>query len=294
MTGSSLARRTLGQRLRMLRVKAGVSQSAAARALEVSPQSIGRLEEGEPTRTSSLHINALCDKYEVNDAERKVLLNLATEARQAQKSGGHWWYAYADLAPDGVIYYFTLEETARKFTSFQNTLLPGLLQTADYRRAGEWTMTPGDSAEDVDRRVEMAIERQKRMLRNELEVDVFLSEAVLHHQVGGSAVMGRQRQHLITLGERPNVSIRVIPQSVGSHIGLHVGSFVLLDYGETSTTDLVQTPVVFVESFTGDLYLERESEIGPYRHAVEEIDRVALDRDESRTLIGQIAREYNT
>ncbi|WP_067677249.1 helix-turn-helix domain-containing protein [Nocardia miyunensis] len=292
MTGSTLARRSLGRRLRKLRDAAKLSQSAAARAVELSPQSIGRLEDGQVTRVSGLHINALCNLYGVSDDERRLLLELGQEAREASKSGGKWWRAYADLSPDGFEHYYGLEEAARRFTSFQITMVPGLLQTADYRRAGEWTMHPQDSTPDVERRVEMAIRRQERLQDREFEVDLYLSQAVLNHQIGGPSVMERQCYHLMTVGELPNVSVRVIPHSVGSHMGLHVGAFVLLEFDRLPASGSIEPPVVYVEGFTGDLYLERDTEIDPYRHALEHIRRVALSEDESRALMGRIAREY--
>jgi hypothetical protein len=153
-------------------------------------------------------------------------------------------------------------------------------------------MHPQDSTPDVERRVEMAVRRQECLQDKDFEVDLYLSEAVLHHQVGGPSVMERQCCHLMTVGEMPNVSVRVIPHSVGSHMGLHVGAFVLLEFDSLPASGLVEPPVVYVEGYTGDLYLERDTEIDPYRHALEHIRHVALNQDESRTLMGRIAREY--
>lgn len=292
MTGPTLARRSLGRRLRKLRDAAKLSQSAAARAVELSPQSIGRLEDGQATRVSGLHINALCNLYGVSDEERRLLLELAQEAREATKSGGKWWRAYADLSPDGFEHYLSLEEVASRFTSFQNAMVPGLLQTADYRRAGEWTIHPQDSSSDVERRVEMTMRRQERLQDNKFEANMFMLEAALHHPVGGAPVMNRQMLHLERLSHLPNVAIRVIPRDRGSHLGLHLGSFVLLEFERLSATGLAEPPVVYVEGFTGDLYLERDTEVDRYTNAITELSRVALDEDRSRTLMGRIAREY--
>src|SRR6266568_6635749 len=131
MAGSTLARRSLGRRLRQLREAAKLSQSAAGRAVELSPQSIGRLEDGQATRTSSLHINALCDVYRVSDAERKVLLALGAEVREAHKSGGKWWRAYADEIPMDFNHYISLEDSASQITFWSTLLIPGLFQTPD-------------------------------------------------------------------------------------------------------------------------------------------------------------------
>src|SRR6266702_792409 len=75
-SGSTVARRALGRELRRLLLAANMLQSEAGRFAEVSPQSIGRIEEGRATRTTGLQVNALCDGYGATDAERRVLLGL--------------------------------------------------------------------------------------------------------------------------------------------------------------------------------------------------------------------------
>ncbi|QIS20485.1 helix-turn-helix domain-containing protein [Nocardia terpenica] len=292
MTGSTLARRSLGRELRRLREAKGMSQTAAGRVVELSPQSIGRIEDGQSTRVSSLQINALCDAYGATGAERRTLLALAREMREASKSGGRWWRAYADQIPGDFDHFVSLEEVARRITTSQMSLLPGLLQIPEYRREGEWTMHPQATPEEVERRIDIATRRQHRLQDDDFEYSVFLSEAVLNHQIGGPAVMARQLRHLTELAQLPNISIRVIPNSVGSHVGLHVGSFVMFEFPALAATRAPEPPVVYVEGYTGDLYLERDSEITPYRNALAELDRVALDVGESTRLIADKAREY--
>ncbi|BCJ59058.1 hypothetical protein C1I93_08075 [Micromonospora endophytica] len=55
-----------------------------------------------------------------------------------------------------------------------------------------------------------------------------IDEAVLRRALGGPAVMARQLRHLVDAAERPNVTLRVVPLTVGAHTGLD-GSFALLD-----------------------------------------------------------------
>lgn len=291
MTGSTLARRSLGRRLRKLREAAKLSQAAASKAVELSPQSISRLEDGQATRVSSLHINVLCNLYSASDEDRRVLLGLAQEARESTKSGGKWWRAYADEIPADFDHYVALEEAARTLSTFQITLLPGLLQTADYRRVGIWTVHPQMSAAEVERRVEVSAWRQERLQDSTFELNAYLSEAVLQHRVGGPAVMARQLRHLLDIQSLPNKAIRIIPQSVGSYIGLHTGTFVLLEFPNVPTTRIQEPPVAYVEGYTGCLYLERDTEIAQYRQALTDIQRVALDASESTSLMAQLARE---
>jgi hypothetical protein len=71
-----------------------------------------------------------------------------------------------------------------------------------------------------------------------------------------------------------------------------VGSFILLGFPELPQSRLTEPPIVYVEEYAGDLYLEREEEVARYRSALREIDRVALDRLETRELILAAVKEY--
>ncbi|MET8871188.1 helix-turn-helix transcriptional regulator [Nocardia sp. NPDC004604] len=291
-TGSTLARRALGRELNRLREAAKMSQSAAGRVIGVSPQTIGRMEDGQPTKVSDLYVNALCDAYQATDGERVVLLGLAQEVRAAQRSGGGWWRAYADEIPADFDHYLALEEAAKRLTAWKLTVVPGMLQTPEYRRAMIWTETPNKDTEAVEKRIEIATRRQARLEERDFAVDVILSEAVVRDQIGGRSVMANQLRHLAQAGDRPNVSIRVVPFSAPSHLGSFVGSFVLLEFPALPSSKLTEPPVVYVEEYAGDLYLERDSEVGRYRDAVAEISRVALDEQATRRLLLELVEEY--
>lgn len=292
MAGSTLARRSLGRRLRQLREAAKMSQSAAGRAVELSPQSIGRLEDGQATRTSSLHINALCDAYHASDGDRKLLLALGSEAREAHKTGGKWWRAYEDEIPTFFNHYISLEDSASQLTFWSTNVIPGLLQTGDYRRVVAWTENPTWTHDEVERRVELAAKRQRRLQDPKAQILVLLHEVVLRNQIGSIAVMEEQLRRLATLSEYPNITIQVVPFKASNHFGMLAGPFVLLDFPVLPATKLQEPSVVFVEGFVGSLYLERESEVDQYRRAAQQIRRVALDPIQSRDLILEIAREY--
>ncbi|MEV6773527.1 helix-turn-helix transcriptional regulator [Nocardia sp. NPDC051030] len=63
LTGSTLARRALDWELKKLREAKGLNQSQGGRVIGVSPQTIGRMEDGLPTKVSDLYMNAMCDAY---------------------------------------------------------------------------------------------------------------------------------------------------------------------------------------------------------------------------------------
>ncbi|QDP81406.1 hypothetical protein FOH10_24475 [Nocardia otitidiscaviarum] len=123
------------------------------------------------------------------------------------------------------------------------------------------------------------------------ELDVLLSEMVLRDRIGGPGVMAGQLLHLADMAQRPNVSIRVIPFDAPGHSGSLVGSFVFLEFPKLPATGLQEPPVVYVEGYAGDLYLERDPEVTRYRDAYAQIRRVALDENTSRQLILSLAKE---
>lgn len=285
-SGSTLAQRALGRELRRLRNAKGMGQSQAARIAETSHQTIGRIEEGQTTRITSLQVNALCDSYGATDEERRICLDLVKEIRASRegKVTASWWRAYADAQDSGFNHYLALEDAATKLTLWKTTIVPGLLQTPAYRRAMGWAERPDMPSEQLERRIEWQTHRQERLKDPNLRIAALLYEAILHEQVGGPAVIAEQLGQLATLAEMPNVSVRVVPFNASSHLGAYVGSFTLLEF-PVLLSGLSAPPIVYVEGWTGDLYLEREAELQKYTRALGEIDRVALTEAESVALI---------
>ncbi|MBF6333881.1 helix-turn-helix domain-containing protein [Nocardia transvalensis] len=280
----------LGRALKRLREGAGVPPKVAAQTIRVSAQTLWRIETGQRgPQLKEVYVQALCQLY---GAASEETMNLVGLVEQAEKT--NWWQPYEDVIPDVFALFIGLEEFARELTTFQHTLMPGLLQTVDYRRAGVWALQPQASPTEVERNVELMMRRQARLQedRENFTLHALLGEAVLRYPVGGPAVMGRQARHLLDVGQLPNVSIRVVPISRGMHIGLQMGGFVLMEFPEHPSPYLSEPPVVYVEGHTGALYLERESEIRQYRYGLAGVRRVALDEIDSRELITQIAREY--
>lgn len=298
MAGSTLPRRALGRTLRRHRIRAGRSQLAAGLAVEISPQSVGRLEDGQKIKFSTSQLRDLLGFYEVlSEEERSEVLGLWDEVRQqdqAAKMAGAtkgWWRSYSDQYDAHFDHYLSLEAAANRLVSHQTTLLPGLLQTSEYRRAMIRTAWPNLSAVDVERRLELAVRRQQRLADEGFEMEFLISEAVLRHQPGGPQVLIEQLDRLLEADRRPNVSIRVVPYSAGAHSGLVVQSFTLLEFPPLASR-LVEPPVVYVEGYEGALYLEQPEVIERHRQAVSNLREVALNSDRTWDLVRRIAKEY--
>ncbi|MEV6321651.1 helix-turn-helix transcriptional regulator [Nocardia sp. NPDC051787] len=288
-TGSSLARRMLGRQLRALRINSGVSAEYARDAINVSKQTLWRMETGQQVRLNPLFIERLCKIYGASATRTAILLELTEETTRTG-----WWHAFGDAIHKEFSLYVELETVAKRLVSYQTTLLPGLLQTDQYRRALIWTSFPAMPGPEVERMIEIFRRRKARLDNDEDPVllEAVIDESALRRAIGGPAVMEQQLAHLARVSEQPNVSVRVVPLSAQAYAGLSVGPFVMFDFPKHPIAHLTEPPVVYIQGFTGNLYLEKPEEIRLYRQAYADLQRSTLDQERSRSLILEIAKEY--
>ncbi|WP_442789913.1 helix-turn-helix domain-containing protein [Nocardia sp. CDC160] len=287
---STLPRRQLGRYLRDWRIQAGLTIAEAAKLMEWGASTLQRLEKGNADRIRTIDIQALCRIYGIPAEIAEGLKGLAQQA--AVKS---WWHSYGDLIPENFDVYVGLEASAQQLSCYQSELVPGLLQTAEYARALNRLGYPEETAAEVDRRVQLRMQRQAMITRplRPANIAMVLHESVLRRLVGGARVMAAQVRHLAELSTRTNVALRILPFAAGVPLGLSTGPFVILEFGTDSKGQPVEPPVVYVEGFTGDLYLERQGDVQRYRRALAGLERCALDVQDSRNLLRQVAKEYS-
>ncbi|WP_280257054.1 helix-turn-helix domain-containing protein [Nocardia wallacei] len=287
---TNTARRMLGLTLEAMRKQAGISREAAADAIGVARSTLWKIETGQNARLYPVLMQHLCDLYQLTPKETRVITELVKET----KATG-WWQAFADDAiPKEFGLFVSLEDAAQRITSYQTSLLPGLLHIADYRRALIWTEFPNKPTDEVERMLEVGIKRQDRLTRGSkpLTMQALIDEEALRRTTGSASIMAAQLYHLAEIGSLPNVSIRVVPRSAGTYRALIVGMFVILDFPPHSKAELTMPPVVYVQGFLGDLYLEQRDEVRQYRGVCADIERLALDEAGSRALILRIAKEF--
>ncbi|MFE2614422.1 helix-turn-helix domain-containing protein [Micromonospora chalcea] len=286
--GSTVPRRQLGRLLRQFRNEAGVTLDAAAEALEYSRQKIWRIECGLGA-VRVLDVKAMCELYGVSAEMTEAMRGLAAET----KSKG-WWHAYGDAVPSWFELYVGLESAAAHLRRYDESLTPGLLQTREYA-LGLFHRGSRLSMEERERAVAVRMQRQAlltRRLPTPPRLEAALSEAVLRRPVGGASVMANQLSHLLETSELPNVSVRVVPLAAGPHPGAVAGSFVILDFPATKGGRAAPEPsVVYSESLTGALYLDKPDELAAYESTWKGVDALALGEAESRDVIKGIVGE---
>jgi len=269
----TVRRRELGALLRALRNQNGLTVEQAADQLLCSPSKVSRMETGHGAATPR-DIRDLCNLYGVTDqAERDRLMKLA---RESKLQG--WWQSY-DLT---YATYVGLEAEAVAISDFQSSVVPGLLQTPDYARAGHEGTMPRLSNEQIEMQIQAKLTRQSLLTEvNPLTFRAVMDEAVLRRVVGGPQVMGKQLDRLIEVARLPNVTLQIIPFTVGSHPGLE-SNFNILELPKPTPS------IVFVEGLVGSMYLERAEDLKRYQEVFERLQTVALSPKDTINAIAKI------
>jgi transcriptional regulator with XRE-family HTH domain len=280
----TLRTRALGVELRRIREQRGLTLAQVEQELNRSAGWGSRIENGKRRMPSVNDVTALLDLYEVTDpAVRKSLLDTT---RQARTRG--WWNTYRDTIPEAYATYVGLEAGARKLYIANPSIVPGLLQTADYARAviGAGGLQRGLTADQVEKRVEVRAKRQELITRNDpIALRAVLDEAALRRIVGGPTVMREQLEFLLGIAERPNVTIQVVPFSAGAHAAVTCG-FTILEFPG------YDHDIVAIETLVGSLFIERPDEVDPHVEAFRDLHSAALAEPDSLQMIAETAAKY--
>ena len=277
---TSVRSRQIANELRRYRENAGLSCSDAGARLGVSGSKISRIETG----VSGLQIEdvaALLGLYHVPAKERRAIVELA---RKADEKG--WWERQAGL-PQTWRNLIEFESNANRIQNFENMLVPGLLQTAEYSRAIIQGIDGTLSESELDGLVAARMARQLLLRRTHApQFLAVIDETALRRPIGGPGVMQRQLHHLLAVSNAANISVRAVPFGANAHAGLH-GSFLLLDFTE-------DPDIVYVGNHYTELFLEEEQDLASYRVALRNILNVALATGATQELIERIAVEHGT
>lgn len=288
---STLPRRQLGRFLRESRDKNGLTIDAAAKLVDLSKSALQRMEAGRNQRIQRQDVKELCALYDVDEDETRMAVDLARQAKLRS-----WYHAYGGLFSDAFNMYLGLESSAWGLTIYHEQV-HGLLQTPNYARALVSAFYQGDSPDEINRRVELRMKRQARIMRKTkpLELELLLHESALYRNIGGPRVMAAQLHHLAEIGKRSNITIRIQPYSAGSTWGILHGPFTIVEFDEPPKGQPVEPPIIYLEGgAASDVYLEKPEEVQRYRELASAIRSSCLDEEHTRALIRRATKEYIT
>lgn len=266
----SALRFLLGHDLRAMRERAQWKQSEAGAVLDCSQAKINYLESGK-TQQQPEQVSTLLRAYGAAVEHVDRMTSLAGRADQ-----GTWWAPFGDVLPNWFKTFVGLEGLAAAAFNYKSLLLPGQLQTPDYAAAllvGNLRVPPMDAQQVVRARMN----RQRLTEETPLRFRAVIEQYALDRIVGGPRVMCAQLQHLLTLTERENVELHVMPLEVAVHDGLD-GDFLLLDFDEAQSIGYIEYPA-------GALYIQDQDQVEAYTLSAQRLCDAALSESDSAEAI---------
>lgn len=260
--------RELGAELRKIREAAGMSMRAMGERVGVANPQISMWENGHRL-ISAESLATVLDKMDVAAGERERLMAMLRDTEgPGRLSTGR------PAADDQLSQLIAYERSAIRITDMAPLLIPGLLQTSEYSRA-----ILGDDTSATLR----AGRREVLTRRNPVEYAAYIDSEVLVRPIGPPDVMVDQLQHLLEMGERPNITIQLWQST---HPGWHPGltsPFLMLEFAAT-------TPVVHLEHHRSSAFLWDRDDVAGFKAAAEKVRReVAMTPEESARVIADIA-----
>ncbi|MFI1016720.1 helix-turn-helix domain-containing protein [Streptomyces sp. NPDC020965] len=272
----------LGGKLRELRTAAGLDPAAVDRTLGFSRSKTSRIELGRHGCKQADALSFL-DLYGVESEEYVgEFLRLVDQSRRAD-----WWRSFSDVLSDFFTPLVSLEGAAERIRTYEPFYVPGLLQTPAYTHA-VIKAGPGQLlAHDVLRRVDLRQERQRQLDHPDApRLWAVIDESVLMRTVGGRDVMRAQLQHLITMMERPRVTLQIAPLDVSAAVGVGTG----VTYLRFALNDLKDA--VYIEHLTDSTFSQKPQTVEQYRNMLDRLGACALTPSETLAVLRERLSTY--
>ncbi|MDX3662022.1 helix-turn-helix transcriptional regulator [Streptomyces sp. ID05-26A] len=254
--------RDLGDELRRLRENCtSFGGRAMAHQLGWDPSKVSNIETGKAraTEVDLAQYFATCGK------DLDFLLDFTSRYR-------HAFDLYFAQVPENLRTLAMVEAMATKIFVYEILTIPGLLQTEAYAHA-LFVETGCESAEDIKRFVELRMERQAIWRRPYRPECVFyVHELALRMRIGDAKVMEDQYLRLLFNAH----IVRIVPANA---LGLALKSMrMMFEFGKAS-------PLAYTESDLAKVFAQEPSAITSSKKLFEQLDAVALDEEQSRSML---------
>lgn len=274
--GATVAKRRLSRQLLQLRVKSGYTANHVCDMLNWGRGKVGRFEANQWKRPEMSDIRDLLRVYGVDPADRDQIEDLAIRSRARP-----WWRDCAEIFENE---FPGFENDASRIRVFIPLVLPGLLQTQEYAEA---FMKIGPRP-PAWRREALAtrLRRQEILDRtngNAPELIAIVTEASLLYQWGSRADRQDQIQHLIKIGQRPNVDLRIQRFADGPPRGL-MSAINVFDFPEEG-----EPPIAYTETDIGIQEVTSTEHVAMYSQSFDRAVDGALEPDDTTLYLRQLA-----
>lgn len=266
------ARQALADQLREIREEAGLTGRALAARAGWRPEKVSRIANAARAATAD-DVRTWCEACGVSAgkmqellAEQRAVAGMWVTYQRSHRAGMR--QAQAAVRP--------VYERATLLRCYVPNMIPGLLQTAEYTRAGLVAVRDRVSlpADDVGEAVAERMDRRK-VLRSGMRRFVFVVEQqALTQRTVSIEVHAGQLRHLLNVMGLPSVSLGIIPAAADRPGLWQPEAFYMFD-----------EELVAVELVSGVLEVRQPGEIALYVQAFKALSKLAVHGAVARGLI---------
>ncbi|MFK0252119.1 helix-turn-helix domain-containing protein [Streptomyces sp. NPDC090445] len=269
-SAAQAARRAVAQRLRDVRVEAGLTGSELGERCGWTHSKSSRIENAV-TPPSPDDIRRWCAACGVPDQAPDIIASSQT----AESLYVEWRRRVRTGLRQLQQSYVPLFRSTRLFRVYSATLVPGLLQAEGYatgllRAISNFREIPDDVADAVAARME----RNGIMREQGRRFVMVVEESALRYQLADPEAMAAQLGHILTAAAMPAVSVGIIPMALQERTQWPLETFHMYD-----------DTLVSVELLAARVTVTQPSEIALYERAFAELRRMAVYGPEARALI---------
>jgi transcriptional regulator with XRE-family HTH domain len=196
--------KTFGLVHKACRKRAGLTQEEFAPLVGYQPSTVASIEQGRrlPPRAYVERAEVVLDAFGV--------LRAAAKYATRQPGLASWFSEWAEL-----------EEQAISLYTFENRLVPGLLQTEGYARTLFNERVPVLTDAQIEAQIAARADRQRLLVeRPNTAFSFIVEEYVVQRGTGGSEVTRGLIDSILTVTELRNVEIQFMPMTCAVHSGL--------------------------------------------------------------------------
>ncbi|MFF3440268.1 helix-turn-helix domain-containing protein [Streptosporangium sp. NPDC002721] len=271
------ARQRIAQRLREIRLDAGLSARAIAKEAGWHESKSSRIEHARMVPSAG-DIRAWCRACGVEDqaadliAASRTADSMYVEWERLQKSG------LRRLQESKVPLY----EGTRHFRVYCSNVIPGLFQTRDYAGALLSSISTFRGVpNDVEDAVAARVARSRVLHQGDHRFAVLMEEWVLRCRVGDAEVMAGQLRHLLTVMSLPSVSLGVIPFTAPRRMW------------PVEAYNIFDETLVQVELLSAAVNVTQPDEVSQYVRGFAELAGIAVYGAGARSLIAAAIKELD-
>ncbi|MFD9354903.1 helix-turn-helix domain-containing protein [Streptomyces sp. NPDC060031] len=244
------------------------TQVRLAELLHTDPETIASMEQGR--RLLQPRMAATLD--ELFDTKGALSATLAKVPKR-------------ERYPAFAIDFFTHERDAVSLFSYQNQVVPGLLQTPEYAAAVFGCLYPPFTPEEAENQLAIRLARQAILQRKPWPpmMHYIVEQSVLERPLGGKQILREQLRCLREIAELPFLGLQIMPKDRETHAALS-GPMVLLETGD-------HDQLVYLEGHLVSFLLDDPAEVHPVSLKYGMLRNQALSFEDSKGLLDDLLGE---